>query len=147
MSETNFFNEDMASKMFQKVNPFYLRMPNVASEYAVFNQPMDAYYHILTEFFRNCPKGYIELQYILVKIYPFKKLIEIKRMAAEMVKLKVPEVIVLDYESKTSRIYFEGFFTALHSLCGTEMNHDAFKRAMDYTKHMVDILKANKDIV
>lgn len=134
-------NDKSVAKMFTTVNPFLLRQQNNPDEYCIFNRPVDCYYHVLVTFFRNCSKGYIELPYILWKIYPTKRKNEIKELVEAMEKLGVPYVSVLSYDTKRATIYFEQFFTALHSVCDTEMNHEAFKQALTYSKHLTDVLK------
>lgn len=134
-------DNNSARKMFSSVNPFFLRNPNNPEEYCVFNRLVDCYYFVLLTFFKNCPKGYIELPYIIWKIYPMKKKNEIRLIVNAMTTLKVEYIVCLNYDSKEANIYFENFFTALHSVCGTEMNHEAFKQALGYSKHLTDVLK------
>lgn len=136
-------DNNSARKMFSAVNPFFLRMPNNPDEYCIFNRPSECYYSILLTFFKNCPKGFIELPFILWMIYPFKKYKEIKEMKKAMMDLKVPDIAVINYDTKEASIYFEGFFTALHSICGTDMNHEAFKQALGYSKHIAEVLKTD----
>lgn len=134
-------DDNSARKMFSAVNPFFLRVPCCPKDYCIFNRPSDCYYSVLLTFFKNCPKGFIELPYILWQIYPFKSPKEIKEMTKEMTELKVPDIVVINYDTKEATIYFENFFTALHSICGTDMNHDAFKQALGYSKHIAEVLK------
>lgn len=138
---TNLLDDCSARKMFSSVNPFFLRNPNKPEDYCIFNRLVDCYYFVLLTFFKNCPKGYIELPYIIWKIYPSKKKNEVREMVNAMTDLKVPYIVVLNYDSKEATIYFEQFFTALHSVCGTDMNHEAFKQALGYSKHLTDVLK------
>ena len=69
MSRTKYFKKCYVTSVMSKVNPFYQRQRNNPNEYMLYNQTKDAYYNIMTLFFVYCPQGYIELPYILSKIY------------------------------------------------------------------------------
>lgn len=129
-----------------KVNPFYQRQRNNLDEYMLYNQTKEAYYNIMTLFFVNCPQGYIELPYILSKIYPEKKFSEIRVMAVDMKNHGVDWISVIVYDSKEGELFFESFFLALHTLCDTTMDRQAFKDALVYSKHLKDVLNVdNRD--
>lgn len=147
MTNTKYFRKHYVKSVMSKVNPFYQRMASNPEDYMMFNQVADAYYYIIFTFIKNCPRGYIELPFILSKIYPEKKLIEIRNMTKDMNDLGVHSVNVITYMGKDGVQFFEAFFTALHSLCDTTMDHQAFKVALGYAKHLEDVLNVeNRDI-
>ena len=147
MSNPKYFKKCYVKSVMSKMNPFYQRQRNNPDEYMLFNQVKDAYYNIMTLFFINCPQGYIELPYILSLIYPEKKFSEIRFMAMDMIKYGVDGVSVIVYDSKEGELFFETFFLALHTLCDTTMDRQAFKDALVYSKHLKDVLNVdNRDI-
>lgn len=133
--------------VMSRVNPFYQCNPTTPDEYMMYNKVTDAYYNIIFTVIKNCPQGYIELPYILSKIYPQKKLLEIRNMTKEMNDLGVPSVNLVKYMGKDGAQFFEGFFTALHSLCDTTMDHQAFKEALGYAKHLEDVINIENRIL
>lgn len=146
MSRTKYFKKCYVTSVMSKVNPFYQRQRNNLNEYMLYNQTKDAYYNIMTLFFVNCPQGYIELPYILSKIYPEKKFSEIRVMAVDMKNHGVDWISVIVYDSKEGELFFETFFLALHTLCDTTMDRQAFKDALVYSKHLKDVLNVdNRD--
>lgn len=147
MSNTKYFRKQYVKSVMSKVNPFYQRIPSNPEEYMMYNKVSEAYYNIIFTFIKNCPRGYIELAFILSKIYPEKKLLEIRNMTKDMNDLGVPSVKVVKYLGKEGAQFFEAFFTALHSLCDTTMDHQAFKDALGYAKHLEDVLNIeNQDM-
>lgn len=140
MSNTKYFRKQYVKLVMSNVNPFYQRKPSTPEEYMIYNRVSEAYYNIIFTFIKNCPRGYIELAFILSKIYPEKKLLEIRNMTKDMNDLGVPSVKVVKYLSKEGAQFFEAFFTALHSLCDTTMDHQALKEALGYAKHLEDVL-------
>lgn len=146
MSNPKYFNKGTVNSVMSKVNPFYQKQRNNPEEFMLFNQVKDAYYNIMTLFFMNCPQGYIELPYILSQIYPEKKFSQIRIMAVAMKRLGVDWVSVIVYNSKSGDLFFENFFLALHTLCDTKMDRQAFKDALVYSKHLKDVLNVdNRD--
>lgn len=146
MSRTKYFKKCYVASVMSKVNPFYQRQRNNPNEYMLYSQTKDAYYNIMTLFFVNCPQGYIELPYILSKIYPEKKFSEIRVMAVDMKNHGVDWISVIVYDSKEGELFFETFFLALHTLCDTTMDRQAFKDALVYSKHLKDVLNVdNRD--
>lgn len=143
MSNPKYFKKCYVKSVMSKVNPFYQRQRNNPGEYMLFNQVKDAYYNIMTLFFINCPQGYIELPYILSQIYPEKKFSEIRVMAVDMKNHGVNWVSVIVYDSKEGELFFESFFLALHTLCDTTMDRQAFKDALVYSKHLKDVLNVD----
>lgn len=147
MTNTKYFRKQYVKSVMSKVNPFYQRMPSAPEEYMMYNKVSEAYYNIIFTFIKNCSQGYIELPFILSKIYPEKKLIEIRKMTSDMNALGVQSVNVIKYMGKDGAQFFEAFFTALHSLCDTTMDHQALKDALGYAKHLEDVLNVeNRDI-
>lgn len=146
MSKIKYFKKCYVASVMSKVNPFYQRQRNNPNEYMLYSQTKDAYYNIMTLFFVNCPQGYIELPYILSKIYPEKKFSEIRVMSVDMKNHGVDWVSVIVYDSKEGELFFETFFLALHTLCDTTMDRQAFKDALVYSKHLKDVLNVdNRD--
>ena len=146
MSNPKYFRKLYVKSVMSKVNPFYQHIPTSPEEYMLYNKVTEAYYNIIFTFIKNCPQGYIELPYILSKIYPEKKLLEIRNMTKDMNDLGVPSVKLVKYMGKDGAQFFEAFFTALHSLCDTTMDHQAFKEALGYAKHLEDVLNVeNKE--
>lgn len=143
MSNPKYFRKCYVSSVMSKVNPFYQRQRNNPDEYMLYNQTKDAYYNIMTIFFVNCPQGYIELPYILSKIYPEKKFSDIRKMSVDMKSHGVDWVSVIVYDSKEGELFFETFFLALHTLCDTAMDRQAFKDALVYSKHLKDVLNVD----
>lgn len=147
MSNPKYFRKCYVASVMSKVNPFYQRQRNNPEEYMLYAQTKEAYYNIMTTFFVNCPQGYIELPYILSKIYPEKKFSEIRVMAVEMRNYGVHWVSVIVYNSKEGELFFESFFLALHTLCDTKFDKQAFKDALVYSKHLKDVLNVdNRDV-
>lgn len=146
MNRLKYFRKCFVTSVMSKVNPFYQRQRNNLDEYMLYNQTKEAYYNIMTLFFVNCPQGYIELPYILSKIYPEKKFSEIRVMAVDMKNHGVDWVSLIVYDSKEGELFFETFFLALHTLCDTTMDRQAFKDALVYSKHLKDVLNVdNRD--
>lgn len=146
MNRHKYFRKCFVTSVMSKVNPFYQRQRNNLDEYMLYNQTKEAYYNIMTLFFVNCPQGYIELPYILSKIYPEKKFSEIRVMAVDMKNHGVDWVSLIVYDSKEGELFFETFFLALHTLCDTTMDRQAFKDALVYSKHLKDVLNVdNRD--
>lgn len=146
MSKPKYFRKHYVKSVMSKVNPFYQRQRNNPEEYMLFNQVKDAYYNIMTLFFINCPQGYIELPYILSLIYPEKKLSELRQMGVDMMNLGVDLISTIIYDSKEGELFFETFFLALHTLCDTTFDRQAFKDALVYSKHLKDVLNVdNRD--
>lgn len=146
MNRHKYFRKCFVTSVMSKVNPFYQRQRNNLDEYVLYNQTKEAYYNIMTLFFVNCPQGYIELPYILSKIYPEKKFSEIRVMAVDMKNHGVDWVSLIVYDSKEGELFFETFFLALHTLCDTTMDRQAFKDALVYSKHLKDVLNVdNRD--
>lgn len=146
MSKPKYFRKHYVKSVMSKVNPFYQRQRNNPEEYMLFNQVKDAYYNIMTLFFINCPQGYIELPYILSLIYPEKKLSELRQMGVDMMNLGVDLISTIIYDSKEGELFFETFFLALHTLCDTTFDRQAFKDALVYSKHLKDVLNLdNRD--
>ncbi|MDT3388892.1 MAG: hypothetical protein LIR46_14220 [Bacteroidota bacterium] len=146
MSNPKYFKKCYVKSVMSKINPFYQRQRNNPDEYMLFNQVKDAYYNVMTLFFINCPQGYIELPYILSLIYPEKPFSIVKAMAIAMTKYGVGWVSVIVYDSKEGELFFETFFLALHTLCDTTMDRQAFKDALVYSKHLKDVLNVdNRD--
>ena len=140
MSNPKYFKKCYVKSVMSKVNPFYQKQRNNPDEYMLFNQVKDAYYNVMTIFFVNCPQGYIELPYILSLIYPEKRFSVVKAMAIDMTKHGVEWVSTIYYDSKQGELFFETFFLALHTLCDTTMDRQAFKDALVYSKHLKDVL-------
>ena len=128
-------------EIMSKVNPFYLRHAGIKKDLIVWSMPYEAYYYVLRMFLRYCPRGYVELLFILYTLYPEKDINEIKKMAQ---KIKVEKVTMLDYGTKACNRYFEQFFLQLHDFWGTKMNHDAFQQAMGYLNNTIEVLKIKK---
>lgn len=146
MSNPKFFKKCYVKSVMSRVNPFYQRQPNYPDEYMLYNQTKEAYYNIMTIFYINCPQGYIELPYILAQIYPEKPFSIIKTMALAMTKHGVDLISTIIYDSKEGELFFETFFLALHTLCDTTMDRQAFKDALVYSKHLKDVLNVeNRD--
>lgn len=146
MSNPKYFKKCYVKGVMSKVNPFYQRQRNNPDAYMLFNQVKDAYYNIMTIFFINCPQGYIELPYILSLIYPEKKLSELRSMGVDMMNLGVDLISTIIYDSKEGELFFETFFLALHTLCDTTFDRQAFKDALVYSKHLKDVLNVdNRD--
>lgn len=146
MSNPKYFKKCYVKSVMSKVNPFYQRQRNNPDEYMLFNQVKDAYYNIMTLFFINCPQGYIELPYILSLIYPEKKLSELRLMGVDMMNHGVELISTIIYDSKQGELFFETFFLALHTLCDTTFDRQAFKDALVYSKHLKDVLNVeNRD--
>lgn len=146
MNKPKYFKKCYVKSVMSKVNPFYQRQRNNPDEYMLYNQVKDAYYSIMTLFFINCPQGYIELPYILSLIYPEKKLSELRAMGVDMMNLGVDLISTIIYDSKEGELFFETFFLALHTLCDTTMDRQAFKDALVYSKHLKDVLNVeNRD--
>lgn len=146
MSRTKYFKKCYVARVMSAVNPFYQRQRNNPNEYMLYTRTTDAYYNIMTLFFVNCPQGYIELPYILSKIYPEKKFSEIRVMSVDMKNQGVDWISVIVYDSKEGELFFETFFLALHTLCDTTMDRQAFKDALVYSKHLKDVLNVdNRD--
>ena len=143
MSNPKYFRKCYVSSVMSKVNPFYQGQRNNPDEYMLYNQTKDAYYNIMTIFFVNCPQGYIELPYILSKIYPEKKFSDIRKMSVDMNSHGVDWISVIVYDSKEGELFFETFFLALHTLCDTAMDRQAFKDALVYSKHLKDVLNVD----
>lgn len=141
-----FVSDSSVTEAFTKVNPFFICQPNTSC-YMVFNAPKEAYYYVLTILLRNCPRGYIELPYILGKLYPEKLMYVRRQMCELMMSVNVPEVTVIEYDSKEGRTYLEQFFNGLHTIFGTKMNHEAFNTAISYAKHLFDVVKLDKEIL
>ena len=132
---------DNEKEIMSKVNPFYLRHAGEKKDLIVWSMPYEAYYYVLSQFLRYCPRGYVELLFILAKLYPEKEVLELKKMAQ---KMRIDEVVMLDYGSKKCARYFESFFIELHNFWGTTMNHDAFKQAVSYLNNMLESLNSKK---
>lgn len=146
MNKPKYFKKCYVKSVMSKVNPFYQRQRNNPDEYMLYNQVKDAYYNIMTLFFINCPQGYIELPYILSLIYPEKKLSELRLMGVDMMNLGVDLISTIIYDSKEGELFFETFFLALHTLCDTTFDRQAFKDALVYSKHLKDVLNVdNRD--
>lgn len=146
MNQRKYFRKSFVTSVMSKVNPFYQRQRNNLDEYMLYNQTKEAYYSIMTLFFIYCPQGYIELPYILSKIYPEMKFSVIRVMAVDMKNHGVNWVSLIVYNSKEGELFFESFFLALHTLCGTTMDRQAFKDALVYSKHLKDVLNVdNRD--
>lgn len=128
-------------EIMSKVNPFYLRHAGTKKDFIVWSMPYEAYYYVLSMFLRYCPRGYVELPFILSTLYPEKDINEIKKMAQ---KMKVEKVIMLDYGTKACNRYFEQFFLQLHDIWVTKMNHDAFIQAIGYLNNTIEMLNAKK---
>ena len=128
-------------EIMSKVNPFYLRHAGTKKDLIVWSMPYEAYYYVLSMFLRYCPRGYVELLFILSTLYPEKDINAIKKMAQ---KMKVEKVTMLDYGSKVCNRYFEQFFLQLHDVWGTKMNHDAFIQAMGYLNNTIEMLNTKK---
>lgn len=143
MSKPKYFKKCYVKSVMSKVNPFYQRQRNNPDEYMLYNQVKDAYYNIMTLFFINCPQGYIELPYILSLIYPEKKLSELRLMGVDMMNLGVDLISTIIYNSKEGELFFETFFLALHTLCDTTFDRQAFKDALVYSKHLKDVLNVD----
>lgn len=139
-----FVSDASITEAFTKVNPFFLCQPNTNS-YMVFVAPKDAYYYVLTQLIRNCPRGFIELLYIMGKLYPEKMLYARRKMCEVMMKVNVPDVALIDYDSKEGRNYLEQFFNGLHTIFGTKFNQEAFNAAYQYSKHLIEVIKVDKE--
>ena len=67
-------------------------------------------------------------------------------MAVDMKNHGVDWISVIVYDSKEGELFFETFFLALHTLCDTTMDRQAFKDALVYSKHLKDVLNVdNRD--
>lgn len=132
---------DNEKEIMSKVNPFYLRHAGEVKSLIVWGQPYEAYYYVLSQFLRYCPRGYVELLFILTKLYPEREVLELKKMAQ---KMRIDEIVMLDYGTKKCARYFESFFIELHNFWGTKMNHDAFNQAVSYLNNMLEALNSKK---
>ena len=132
---------DSEKEIMSKVNPFYLRHAGLKNDLIVWSQPYEAYYYVLSMFLRYCPRGYVELLFILTNLYPDRDICELRKMAQ---KMKVEQVAMLDYGTKKCERYFEQFFLQLHDFWETKMNHDAFKQAIGYLNNTIEMLNSKK---
>lgn len=126
--------------MMSEVNPFFLMSNNSSNEYLIWRQAHEPYWHVLFQFYTNCPRGFIELAYILSVLYPRMRFNDVLKMSSLMQVLKTPEIVEINYGTKEAKIYFEQFFTSLCGVWGTKFNHTAFNTAYGYTSHLTDIL-------
>lgn len=133
--------DTIANDVMSKVNPFYIASHNGDGTYEVFSRNEEAYLYVLRLIITNCRRGFIELPFVLLKLYPDKKLHQIKLMAIEMNAIGVDDIAVIKYDGKEDIVYFEQFFTALHFVCDTKMNHQAFKNAYKYVGNLIEIAK------
>lgn len=127
-------------KLFMRVNPFGLM--NGAGEPRVFMQPFEIYYFVMCFINHNCPDGYMELLYILSKLYPNLTLKELKFLSQSMHTNGFPDIVFTEtWTSAKGKAYLDMFFGCLHIVCETKMNVDAFKYAYDLFNHSNEIQK------
>lgn len=135
-------NTESLNELVNEVNPFLLKTCD--GTFIKFHHPADAYHHVMLTFVRECPKGYVELPYILWVLYPDMKWSQIKKAANIMIAHGCSNIMQIDYGSKESFVQFEHFFTSLHTLAGTSFLHDAFHAACKTLVYSAEYFKQAK---
>lgn len=141
--------DSVISSVIDATNPFLLTYPT--GKPMIFRQEHEPYYYVMMTIKRNCLKGYVELPFILCVLYETMKLKDAKRMSAQMVELKVPYITLLQWGTKSCKVYFTQFFQALHEVIAQKynysisgFNYNAFQTAYTLVQNAFELDKVHE---
>lgn len=119
------------------VNPFMI--PNEKGESLVFFSKREAYLFLLHMIRRGAADNYIELEYVLTKIY-LKRYSEIHSLFVRyFVPLGIREYMSLELDVRKNKSFYRDFAKALHSYCDTSFDTSQFDYA--FNEFVADIEK------
>lgn len=142
-------DDNVISSVIDATNPFLLTYPT--GKPMIFRQDHEPYYYVMMTIKRNCSRGYVELPYILCVLYENMELKDAKKMSAQMEKLKVPYISLLEWGTKSCQQYFAQFFQALHEVIAQKynypvsgFNYNAFMTAYTLVQNAFELDKIKK---
>lgn len=118
---------DIVKGLMQQFNPFGLK--TLEGFPITFDNPIQAYSHVINMMFEKCPRGYIETTFILKKLYPNISNTELSLIHNNLESSGIQRVNIVDYQSASGRRFLESFFRALNELCQTKFNEGVFLQA------------------
>lgn len=133
---------EIVKGLMQQFNPFGLK--TLEGFPITFDNPVQAYSHVINMMFDKCPRGYIETTFILKKLYPNISNMELSLIHENLESSGIQRVNIVEYHSASGRRFLESFFRALNGLCQTEFNEGAFLQAyqMFLAKQEIQKVKA-----
>lgn len=121
------YDQEIVKGLMQQFNPFGLK--TLEGFPLTFENPVQAYTHVINMMFEKCPRGYVETTFILKKLYPNISNAELFLINNSLEDTGIPRVNIVEYNSASGRRFLESFFRALNGICQTEFNEGAFLQA------------------
>lgn len=131
---------DIVKGLMQQFNPFGLK--TLEGFPITFDNPVQAYTHVINMMFEKCPRGYIETTFILKKLYPNISNAELSMIHDNLESSGIQRVNIVEYNSASGCRFLESFFRALNGICQTEFNEGAFLQAYQMFLAKQEIQKA-----
>lgn len=130
--------------LLTKCNPFAFTLENGQSMY--FSRDVDAYVHLMVTTYIFFPKGYIELPYLISKLYKNITFSDAKTVAQFMKPWFPVDVFqIREWQRKEGRDFMERLATALTSFICVSFNRFDFDEAFKLFQHRVELDKLRNE--
>ena len=135
MSSSNFLRTNILRNydpfivsLLEKYNPLGLTDDNGRS--CIYTQPFLCYYGVMMVAYVLGPKGYVETDYLLKKIYKHLSAAVCGAIAKSLTPLEIPAVVCFKgWPSEDGRAYLERLIIGLSSILQVPYNSEDFKQA------------------
>lgn len=136
-------NEEAIASMMAQVNPFMVT--DKKGELCRYQSQIEAYHQLLMLIFRECTKGYLEIEFLLIHMYPTKPWRKIRQMAGDMKDNGCPDYFMFDFGKARTDKLLEQLFVSLHTVVNTPYNSNAFKSALMLAHHSFELFLIRKN--
>ena len=126
--------------LLNRCNPFGATMENGHSHF--FSTETEAYLYIMNVCYSTCPRGYIEMPYLFMKIYKHLSPHDVRKLLAEITPF-IPttmHILQVEWDKASGRDFLIRLFGALCAITGSKYNSFYRDEAYKLFKRHVELV-------